>query len=163
MWSGDDELVGSDRLKACFPYILPMLDLDQFGVYIYDRIPPLGAIDDFVLGPLVNIYHAVPFLGITFFLALTLGTRGATDMSRGVRFNAQQAAMIDVALVFPELIASGFQEDPLPRYLAEPCANFVYYAFMTAIIYSIYSNLQGKKPNQIPYISDFADMAVGPF
>jgi hypothetical protein len=164
MWSGDDELRGSDRIKACFPYILPLLDGDQFGYYIYDRIPPLGLLDDILLGPLLNIFHAVPFLGILFFLALTLGTRTATDMSRGVRFNAQQAALIDVVLVFPELIANGFaEEDPLPRSIAEPCSNFVYYLYMSMVIYSIYSNLRGKKPNQIPYISNFAELAVGPF
>lgn len=154
---------GSDRFKACFPYLLPLLDGDQFGTFIHQRIPPLGAANDLFLGPLLDIYHAVPFSGIIFFLILTLGTRGATDMSRGVRFNAQQAALIDVALIFPELIANSFEEEPLPRYLAEPCANFVFYAYMSAVIYSIWSNLSGKKPNKIPYLSNWAEMAVGPF
>lgn len=163
MWSGEDELQGSDRIKACFPYILPLVDGDQFGSYIYERIPPLGFLDDVLLGPLINIFQSVPFLGIGFFIALTLGTRGNTDMSRGVRFNAQQAALIDVALVFPELIAGSFENDPAPRYIAEPCANFVYYSYMACVIYSIVSNLRGKKPNQIPYISEWSELAVGPF
>ena len=42
MWSNDEELRGTDRFKACVPYILPLLDGDQFGHYIYERIPPLG-------------------------------------------------------------------------------------------------------------------------
>lgn len=163
MWSGEDGLEGTDRIKACVPYLLPLIDGDPFGMYIYQRIPPLGALNDFFLGPLVNIFHSVPFLGITFFIALTLGTRGNTEMSRGVRFNAQQAALIDVALVFPELIASSFEEEPLPRSIAEPCSNFVYYSYMSAVLYSILNNLRGKKPNQIPYISDWAELAVGPF
>lgn len=164
MWSGEDDLQGTDRIKSCIPYVLPLVDGDHFGMYIYERIPPLGVLDDILIQPLVRLFENVPFLGIILFVALTLGTRGNTSMSRGVRFSAQQAAMIDVALVFPELIANSFENEPdLPRYIAEPCSNFVYYAYMTAVIYSIVSNLRGKKPNQIPFISAFSELAVGPF
>lgn len=163
MWSGEDELEGTDRIKACVPYILPLVDGDHFGKFLYERIPPLGVLDDILLGPLVNIFNTVPFLSIGMFIALTLGTRGNTDMARGVRFNAQQAALIDVALVFPELIAGSFEEDPAPRYISEPCSNFVYYSYMSCVLYSIVSNLRGKKPNQIPFISEYSELAVGPF
>jgi hypothetical protein len=163
MWSQDEGLQGNDRFKACVPYFLPLLDGDQFGKYIYERIPPLGFLNDLFIGPLVNIYHGIPFLGVGLFILLTLGTRFNTDMSRNVRFNAQQAALLDVALIFPELIASGFQEDPLPRALVEPCANFVWYVYMSVVVYSVYCNLRGKKPDQVPYLSGSAEMMVGPF
>lgn len=163
MWSNDEELRGTDRFKACVPYVLPLLDGDQFGHYIYQRIPPLGALDEFTIGPLAEFYHAIPFLGIGLFVALTLGTRFNTDMDRTVRFNAQQAALIDVALIIPELVSSAFVEDPLPRYIVEPCANFVWYIYMAAVGYSIVSNLRGRKPDQIPFISPYADLMVGPF
>jgi hypothetical protein len=163
MWSQDEELEGSDRFKACVPYILPLLDGDQFGHYIYERVPPIGFLNDLFLSPLVNIYHHIPFLGVGIFILLTLGTRFNTDMNRNVRFSAQQAALIDVALILPELVASGFDGVDVPRALAEPCSNFVWYAYMTAVGYSIYCNLSGKKPDQIPYISGSADMMVGPF
>ena len=163
MWRQDDELQGSDRLKACVPYILPLLDGDQFGRYIYQRIPPLGTINELFFEPLVNIYHKIPFLGVGLFVALTLGTRFNTDMNRNVRFNAQQAALIDVALIFPELFGSSIADQPIPRSIMEPCTNFVWYAYMSACIYCIYSNLRGKKPDQLPYISGSADMMVGPF
>ena len=163
MWSQDDELVGSDRFKACVPYILPLLDGEQFGGYIYQRIPVLGAIDDFVMGPLNTIYEKVPFLGVGLFMVWTLGTRFNTDMNRNVRFSAQQACLIDVALIGPELIASSFQDEKLPRYIVEPCANFVWIAYMSMVVYSVVSNLRGKRPDQLPYISNGADFMVGPF
>jgi hypothetical protein len=163
MWSNSDDIEGNDRIKSCVPYLLPLLDGDHFGIYIYDRIPPLGWLDDYLLQPLQNFYQAIPFAPILFFLALTLGTRGNMSMSRVVRFNAQQAAIIDVALVFPELIAGSMQDSDLPRALLEPCSNFVYYTYMTMVLYSVYSNLRGQKPNQIPWISEAAEMAVGPF
>lgn len=163
-WSQNDELVGADRIKACIPYILPLIDGDQFGKYIYyTRFPFLGDINDFIMGPLVTIQHKVPFFGVGIFILLTLGTRFNTDINRNVRFSAQQAALIDVALIFPELIASGFVDQPLPRYIAEPCANFVWYTYMSVVLYCIYSNLTGKKPDQIPFISPTAELMVGPF
>lgn len=163
MWSQDNEIQGSDRLKACFPYILPLVDGDKFGHFIYDRFHLLGELNDFLLGPLVAVQTKIPYIGIGLFVLFTLGTRFNSDMNRNVRFSAQQAALIDVALIFPELVGSGFEEDPLPRYIAEPCSNFVWYVYMTAVIYAIVSNLQGKKPDQIPLISPVADLMVGPF
>lgn len=163
MWSNSDNIEGTDRIKSCVPYLLPLLDGDHFGIYIYNRIPLLGTIDDYLLNPIQNFYQAIPFAPIVFFLALTLGTRGNMSMSRAVRFNAQQAAIIDVALVFPELIAGSMQDSDLPRALLEPCSNFVYYAYMTMVLYSVSSNLRGQKPNQIPWISEAAELAVGPF
>jgi Chloroplast import apparatus Tic20-like len=163
MWSQDDEIRGPDRIKACVPYMLPLIDGDHFGRFIYARIPPLGALDEITIGPLAELAHNVPFLTVALFIALTLGTRFNSDMSRNLRFSAQQAALIDVALLFPELISSGFQEDPLPRYITEPCSNFVWYAYMSVIVYCFYSNLRGKRPDQIPFISNVANVMVGPF
>jgi Chloroplast import apparatus Tic20-like len=163
MWSQDDEIEGSDRIKACIPYLLPLIDGDHFGQYIYQRFPVLGMIDDVTIGPLAEWGHNIPFLSLGLFIALTLGTRFNSSMSRNLRFSAQQAALIDVALLFPELIASGFAEDPVPRYIVEPCCNFVWYAYMSAVLYCIISNIRGKKPDQIPYLSNSAELMVGPF
>ena len=163
MWSNNENIEGSDRIKSCVPYLLPLLDGDHFGMYIYDRIPPLGLVDDYLLGPLLNFYHSIPFSPILFFLAITLGTRGNMSMNRAVRFNAQQAAIIDVVLVFPELIAASMEDSNLPRSLLEPCSNFVYYLYMSMVVYSVSSNLRGLKPNRIPLVSEAAEMAVGPF
>jgi hypothetical protein len=163
MWSQNDEIEGTDRLKACIPYLLPLMDGDHFGYYIYQRIPFMGVFDDWTIGPLSDLAHGIPFLTLGLFVALTLGTRFNTDMSRNLRFSAQQAALIDVALLIPELISSSFVEDPVPRYIAEPCSTFVWYAYMSAVIYSVYSNLRGKKPDQIPILSQYSELMVGPF
>lgn len=163
MWNQDDEIQGADRIKACVPYLLPLIDGDHFGRFIYERITPLGAVNEVTIGPLAELVHKIPFLSLGLFVALTLGTRFNTEMSRNLRFSAQQAALIDVALLLPELLGSGFEDDPLPRYIAEPCSNFVWYAYMSTIVYCVYSNLRGKKPDQIPFLSNSADLLVGPF
>ena len=136
MWSQDDEIQGTDRIKACVPYLLPLMDGDQFGQFIYERISILGALNEVTIGPLADLTRKVPFLSLGLF---------------------------DVALLIPELISSGFQQDPLPRYIAEPCSNFVWYTYVAAVLYSVTSNLRGKKPDKIPFLSSSADQMVGPF
>jgi hypothetical protein len=163
MWSQDEELEGSDKFKACIPYLLPLLDGELWGKYIYDQVPPLGFLDSLFVGPLYETYSQVPFLGLIIFVALTLGTRGNTEIARNVRFNAQQACMIDITLVVPELLGSGFEGDDMPRWLQEPCMNFVWYYYMSAVLYCIFCNLRGKKPDQIPWLSGIAELLVGPF
>ena len=158
----EGEIRGPDRIKSCIPYVLPMIDGDVFGKYIYERIPPLGTLDYVLLRPLVEIIQAVPFLSILLFATFALGPR-LTDQSRPVRFNAQQAVFLDVAILFPTLIGESVGEAHLPRQILEPAANLVWYACFSAVVYCVSSNLRGKIPNQIPFFSNAADNAIGPF
>eukprot|EP00814_Leptocylindrus_danicus_P011745 CAMPEP_0116005336 /NCGR_PEP_ID=MMETSP0321-20121206/1111_1 /TAXON_ID=163516 /ORGANISM="Leptocylindrus danicus var. danicus, Strain B650" /LENGTH=217 /DNA_ID=CAMNT_0003473757 /DNA_START=41 /DNA_END=694 /DNA_ORIENTATION=+ len=157
----DEEVFGQEKIISCLPYILPLMDGDKFGRYIYMRFPPLHVLEQIFLGPLVRIDQAVPFFGFGLFLVLALGGRNP-ELSRSIRFNVQQAILIDIALIFPELIGSAMSKST-PMYLVEPCTNFVFYAYAAACGYSIFSNLTGKTPKGIPIISEAAERAVGPF
>lgn len=159
----NDEINGPDKIKACIPYMLPLIDGDVFGQYIYQRVPPLKFLDDLFLAPLVGTFEAFPFLGIILFLLLSIGTRGVEGISREVRFNAQQAVLIDIALILPSLIGQGLDGVDIPRMYLEMGNNFAYYGLMSAIIYSCFMNLRGRKPNGIPYVSDAAEYMTGPF
>ena len=154
---------GVDRVKACVPYILPIIDGDHFGKFFYESLPPLGLVHDTLLGGLVNLWEVFPFSGLVLFIALTLGTRGNTEMNRNVRFSAQQAALIDVSLIIPELVGSAVDGVDMPRQLMASCSNLAYYYILGVVGYCIAENLKGKKPNKIPYISDYSEMMVGPF
>lgn len=86
-------------------------------------------------------------------------------MSYNVRYNTQIAICIDIALILPELFGSIFYDVPgIPQLLIEGSYNFVFYTYMSMIIYSLYMNLIRQKiPNNIPYISQFAEILTGPF
>jgi hypothetical protein len=162
-WRGTEDVEGVDIVKSCFPYLLPLCDGEVFGKYIYEDVPPLGFLDSLFIGPLSEFVTGVPFLSVLMFVALTLGTRSNTEMNWNVRFNAQQAALIDVALVFPELIGSAFEGEDIPKYIQAPCMNFVWYCYMAMVLYSIYSNVVlRKRPDQIPWISTYATAMTGP-
>lgn len=159
----DDDLQGSDRIKACIPYMLPLLDGDFFGKYIYQRIPPLGTLDQILIAPLVSILQSFPFLSLILFCLFTLGARNAQGLSRNVRYNAQQAVLIDIVLIFPTIIYEGLADVDVPRVWAEFGCNFVWYFYTSAIMYSVIMNLRGKKPDGLPILSDAAEFMTGPF
>lgn len=158
------EIRGPDRLKSCIPYVLPLIDGDAFGSYLYERVPPLGALDYVFLRPIVDGCHAAPLLIIVLFAAFALGPR-LTNQSREVRFNAQQAVLLDVALLVPNLIAEavGETDGQVPRAVLEPASTLVWYALATAVAYCVTSNLRGKKPDGIPFVSGVAEYAIGPY
>jgi len=158
----ESEIQGPDRIKSCIPYALVLIDGDSFGRYIYERIPPLGTLDYVFLRPIVDAFRAAPILSILLFTAFALGPR-FTGQSRSVRFNAQQAVLMDVALIFPTIIGDSIEGENVARALVEPCTNFVWYAYVTGVFYCVICNLRGKKPDGIPFFSQAAEMAIGPF
>ena len=165
MWSNDEEIVGPDKIKACIPYILPLLDGDFFGQYIYKSIPPLNTIDSILLKPLVETLQSFPFLSLILFALLSIGTRFSPQISRNVRFNAQQAVLIDMVILLPTIVQEGLVDvnDQIPLLYQQMGCNFVWYAYMSMIVYSVAVNLTGKKPDGLPYLSGLADTMTGPF
>ena len=164
IFEDEGDIRGSDRIKSCIPYMLPLIDGDSFGRFIYERIPPLGFLDYILLRPFVEGFRAVPFLSILLFMIFALAPQLLRDsLSREVRFNAQQAVLIDVALIFPTIIGESIADEKIPRELLEPATNFVFIGYVSLCIYSVTSCLTGKKPDQIPYISSAAEFSVGPF
>lgn len=72
-----------------------------------------------------------------------------------------QSVVLDVALILPSLIFAILKDAPL--YVQEPLTNTVFFALVSSILYVTVSLAFGDKPNQIPVISEAAEMAVGPF
>lgn len=70
---------------------------------------------------------------------------------------------MDVALIFPTIIGESIEGENVARALVEPCTNFVWYAYVTGVVYCVICNLRGKKPDGIPFFSQAAEMAIGPF
>ena len=52
------------------------------------------------LGPLATLYNTVPFASLIVFLAVYNGMVANTNFSRFVRFNAMQAVMLDILLMW---------------------------------------------------------------
>ena len=152
-----NDIKGSDRILACLPYIIPLLDGDRYGRYLFYMLPPLGLADSILLGPFKLIYGIVPFAQLVFFIGLSTLSRNP-QISRSVRFNMQQALILDIALIFPSLL--GQIPIPMPAMIVQSGSNFVYLALILSVGYSFVSNLSGKVPDKIPVISDAAGSQI---
>ena len=132
---------------------------------IFKRFPIVAALLVGPVAPLYAVFNSLPFGGFLVFLALSFGSRQPDKLSRFVRFSFQQAILIDIALIFPQLFGSALQPfiakvDPG---IIEPTSNFVFYAVLISVVYSVGSNAVGKMPDGIPVISDAAKTSIGPF
>ena len=154
--SDDAALV--DRAFAAAVYFFPITDGFQFGKFIYAQVPPIGAVAQAIY-PSIQAFDAIPFSGIIFFFGLSALSRNP-GLSRFLRFNLQQAILLDIAFIIPGFVGSAGQSFPL--ILQETGCNTIFYMMILAIGYSWYSIAQGKAPDQIPIVSDAAQQSIGP-
>jgi hypothetical protein len=63
--------------------------------------------------PLIQLYFSVPFASLIAFMAIYLGIAKNSRFSEFIKFNAFQAILLDICLVFPALLESVFRP---PRY-----------------------------------------------
>jgi len=150
------------RAAATLPYVLPMLDGLRYGSYLFKMVPVLGAIFGLTLGPFMAIYTAIPFGPFIIFYGMSVLSQNPS-LPPLVRFNLQQAILLDVALFLPTVIGwlasvgGGGQVSPL---LAEPGSDTVWILLLVAVLYSTGSTVLGKLPTGIPLISDIAARVV---
>ena len=78
-----------------------------------------------------------------------------------MRFNIQQALLLDIVLIIPSLFETITRIFPIE--LQAMGTNFVFYFWVLIVGYSWFSIAQGKTPNAVPVISQAAEMQIGPF
>merc|ERR1712070_806321 len=106
-----DEPAAVDRVAAAAAYLFPITDGFGFGGYIYKTVPPLGALA-YQVAPAINAFNSTPLLGLVFFIAFSSFSRN-TGLSRFVRFNLQQALLLDIALIIPGFVGSAANMFPV--------------------------------------------------
>jgi hypothetical protein len=151
-----------DRVLSVLPYFVPLLDSLTFGFYFFRRVPLAGAL---ILGPLYpvyQVYRGVPFLAFGVFLVLYLLVVRNVNIPRFIRFNTYQALVLDIALIFPQLLSGVNLGSAIPAQVIEILSTSVFYAMSLAIGYSVISNAKGELPDQIPGVSDSVRDQIGP-
>jgi len=151
------------RLLSCLPYFLPLIDSTEYGQFILTQNAPLLGL---VLAPFIAVFRAIPFSGLITFFVFSIQSRNR-NLPRLLRFNLQQAILLDISLFFPSLfgLAGGVLPPEIRAALTEPACDAVFLTILACIIYSCVGNvLTGKAPNKIPFIGEAADRDTeGPF
>ena len=153
-----------DRLFACLPYLLPLIEVTEFLMRIglenslFGQFPALKVIL-VPLFPLVQIYFGVPFLGLIVFFALFLLVVRNEQISHFIRFNTMQAILLDIILSLCSLVLPILTPIPSIEFAIETLLNTIFLGVVVAVVYAVAQSLLGRYA-EIPAISDAVHMQV---
>eukprot|EP00613_Pedinella_sp_CCMP2098_P006866 CAMPEP_0171606348 /NCGR_PEP_ID=MMETSP0990-20121206/7714_1 /TAXON_ID=483369 /ORGANISM="non described non described, Strain CCMP2098" /LENGTH=299 /DNA_ID=CAMNT_0012169177 /DNA_START=302 /DNA_END=1201 /DNA_ORIENTATION=+ len=146
------------RAASCVPYILPLVDATNYGYHLLSQAPIAAT----ALFPFVALFRLIPFGGFLAFLFLSQQSRNPSNPAL-LRFNLQQAVILDIALFIPQLLISLLSLNQEFLTAAEPISDAVFLISVGAIVYCWVTNLAtGRYPNKLPIISDAAERTTGP-
>jgi uncharacterized membrane protein len=145
-----------DRIFACLPYLLPLVDGLAFAGPFLRQFPFLQPLflPLFVLQPLT----AFP-IGLIIFFGLFLLVIRNENISHFIRFNTMQAILIDIVLILCNLVL-GLLASPLQgNLIVETLFNVVFLGTLAAVLYSVVQSALGRYA-EIPTLSDAVHMQV---
>jgi uncharacterized membrane protein len=103
--SGSDEDTGAaDRAIAALSYLLPLLDGLKYSKFLLMQFPLFG-LALLPLKPAIDLWYGLGFLQIAVFFGLYLGVVQNQNMKYFTRYNAQQAVLLDILLIVPDVLA----------------------------------------------------------
>jgi hypothetical protein len=155
-WRGSTTV--SDRIFACLPYLLPLIDGLDFGGFLFKQFPALQLVF-MPLQPLIQIYRGIPFAGFVIFLALYLGVVRNENISHFIRFNTMQAILLDIILMLCGLVVPILADGLQVKFVIETLFNMIFLGILAAFIYSVAQSLMGRYA-EIPTLSDAVHMQV---
>ncbi|MDQ2096363.1 MAG: Tic20 family protein [Tychonema bourrellyi B0820] len=154
-WRGSTTV--SDRIFACLPYLLPLVDGLAFGQFLFRQFPVLQLL--FIpLAPLIQIY-SLPFASLVIFFALYLGVVRNENISHFIRFNAMQAILLDIVLMLSGLVLEGFGQVIQMQFITQTLNNMLFLGVVAAFFYAVVQSALGRYA-EIPPLSDAVYMQV---
>jgi uncharacterized membrane protein len=152
-WRGSTTV--SDRIFACLPYLLPLVDGIGFGKYLFFQFPILEQVLLLPLTPLIFLYRVIPFGSLIIFFALFLGVVRNENINHFIRFNAMQAILIDIVMILSRIIMKFLPSS----FIVETLFNVLFLGLLGTFVYVIVQSAQGRYA-EIPTISDAVYMQV---
>ncbi len=155
-WRGSTTV--KDKIFACLPYLLPLVEGVSFGSYLLSQFPPLRVI--FIpLLPVLAIYSGVPFAGLIIFFALFMLVVRNDKIPHFIRFNTMQAILLSIVLSLCGLLVRLLSPIQGASFAIETLANTIFIGLLVAVVYSVAQTIMGRYA-EIPAISDAVYMQV---
>ncbi|CAI9760372.1 unnamed protein product [Fraxinus pennsylvanica] len=156
---GSNSADAPDRLISAITYFYPLFDGIQYGKYVITQFSPFQTVLQ-PLFPAIKVFKSFPFSGFLVFLTLYFVVVRNRNFSRYVRFNTMQAIVLDVLLIFPDLLERTFNpRDGVGLELMMSLDNTVFLFLLVCLIYGSSSCLLGQIP-RLPLVADAADRQV---
>mmetsp|Transcript_1070 Transcript_1070/g.1765 ORF Transcript_1070/g.1765 Transcript_1070/m.1765 type:complete len:420 (+) Transcript_1070:61-1320(+) len=148
----------ADRILSGLPYLLPLLDALPYGKNLIENTGVEYSPFFQVFALLYNVYQTIPFSGLIAFFSLNVLTNNLR-LNRLIRFNIQQAILIDIALIFPGILGAVIDIGArsvgiaIPGEVSLACSSLTFAAVLALFLYSVASSWLGIEPDKIPIIS----------
>ncbi|KAJ8766574.1 hypothetical protein K2173_023821 [Erythroxylum novogranatense] len=156
---GSDSADTPDRIISAVCYFYPFFDGIQYGKYVITQFSPIQILVQ-PLFPAIKVFKSFPLNGFLVFLTLYFVVVRNPNFSRYVRFNTMQAIVLDVLLIFPDLLERSFNpRDGLGLDLVMSLDSTVFLFLLVCLIYGSSSCLLGQLP-RLPIVAEAADRQV---
>lgn len=155
-WRGTTTV--KDRIFACLPYLLPLVEGISFGRFLFVQFPALQVIL-IPLSPVLAIYSTIPFAGLIIFFALFMLVVRNEKINHFIRFNTMQAILLDIVLVLCSLLISVLSPVPGASFAIETLTNTIFIGLVASVVYSVAQTIMGRYA-EIPAISNAVYMQV---
>ncbi|XP_062169370.1 protein TIC 20-v, chloroplastic [Alnus glutinosa] len=157
--NGSNSADAPDRLISAVCYFYPFFDGIQYGKYVITQFAPMQALIE-PLVPAIRVFKSFPFNGFLVFLTLYFVVVRNPNFSRYVRFNTMQAIVLDVLLIFPDVLERSFNpKGGLGLDLLMSLDSTVFLFLLVCLIYGSSSCLVGQLP-RLPIVAEAADRQV---
>ncbi|UUO16246.1 MULTISPECIES: Tic20 family protein [Aphanizomenonaceae] len=147
-----------ERIFACLPYLLPLIEVFAFGQFLMNDFPLLKLIF-LPLFPLLKIYYDVRFAGMIIFFALWLLVVRNEKIHHFIRFNTMQAIILDIVIFLCSILTDIVKLVPGSGFAMQTLFTTIFMGILAAVVYSVAQSLMGKYA-EIPAISDAVHMQV---
>lgn len=155
-WRGSTTV--PDRIFACLPYLLPLVESLKFAGFLFRQFPVLQLLL-IPLNPIVAIYRSIPFASLIIFLALFALVIRNEKINHFIRFNAMQAILLSIVLFLCSILLQVVGSVPGAGFATQTVANTIFIGILAAFVYSVAQSLLGRYA-EIPAISDAVHMQV---
>ncbi|MBD2135969.1 MAG: Tic20 family protein [Sphaerospermopsis kisseleviana] len=155
-WRGSTTV--PDRIFACLPYLLPLIEVFAFGQFLLRDFPLLGIVFLPML-PLLRIYYGVRYAGIIIFFALWLLVVRNDKIAHFIRFNTMQAIILDIVVFLCGILTDLVKFVPGSGFAMQTLYTTIFMGIVGAVVYSVFQSLNGRYA-EIPAISDAVYMQV---
>ncbi|XP_009375066.2 protein TIC 20-v, chloroplastic [Pyrus x bretschneideri] len=155
----DDSVDAPDRLISAVCYFYPFFDGIQYGKYVITQFTAVQTLIQPLI-PAIRVFKSFPFNGFLVFLTLYFGVVRNSNFSRYVRFNTMQVIVLDVLLIFPDLLERSFNpKDGLGLDVLMSMDSTVFLFLLVCLVYGSASCVLGQVP-RLPIVAEAAERQV---
>ncbi|WP_414529182.1 Tic20 family protein [Nodularia chucula] len=155
-WRGSTTV--PDRIFACLPYVLPLVEGMGFGSYLFRDFPFLTLLL-IPLSPILAIYRNVPFVSLIIFFGLFFFVVRNEKINHFIRFNTMQAILLNIVIFLCSIVLQIVSPIPGASFALEIISNTIFLGIVAAVVYSVAQSLLGRYA-EIPAISDAVHLQV---